>query len=51
MTAFVVTEARLLSASNCEKKLNILKEGGTVNTDPMKKILLNKLHWLTYPRN
>ena len=31
----------LLSSNNCEKKLNILEEGGTVNTDLMKKILIN----------
>ena len=40
VTAFVATEARLLSANNCEKKLNILEEGGTVNTDLMKKSFL-----------
>ena len=37
VTAFAATEVRLLSANNCEKKLNILEEGGTVNTDLMKK--------------
>ena len=37
VTAFAASEARLLSANNCEKKLNILEEGGTVNTDLMKK--------------
>ena len=41
VTAFAATEAHFLSANNCEKKLNILEEGGTVNTDLMKKILLN----------
>ena len=41
VTAFAVTEARLLSANNCEKKLHILEEWGTVNTDLMKKIVLN----------
>jgi len=41
VTAFAATEARFLSANNGEKKLNILEEGGTVNTDLMKKNLLN----------
>ena len=41
MTAFTVTEARLLLANNRKKKLNILEEEGTVNTDLVKKILLN----------
>ena len=41
VTAFAATEAHFLSASNCEKKLNILEEGETVNTDLMKKVLLN----------
>ena len=41
VTAFAATEARLLSANNCEKRLNILEEGGRVNTDLTKKILLN----------
>ena len=27
VTAFAATEARLLLANNCEKKLNILEEG------------------------
>ena len=40
VTAFAATEARLLSANNREKKSNILEEGGTVNTDLMKKSLL-----------
>ena len=38
VTAFAATEARLLPANICE---NILEEGGTVNTDLTKKILLN----------
>ena len=41
VTAFAATEAHFLSANNCEKKLNILEEGETVNTDLMKKVLLN----------
>ena len=41
VTAFAATEARLLPANICEKRLNILEEGGTVNTDLTKKILLN----------
>jgi len=41
VTAFAAAEARFVLANNCEKKLNILEEGGTVNTDVMKKILLN----------
>ena len=51
VTVFAATKARLLSANNCEKKYNILEEGGTVNTALMKKIRLNILLWLTYPRN
>ena len=37
VTAFAVTEARLLPANICEKRLNKLEEGGTVNTDQTKK--------------
>ena len=51
VTAFAATEGRLLSANNREKKLNILEEGGTINTDLMKKNLLYISHWLTYLRN
>ena len=37
VTAFAATEARLLPANICEKRLNKLGEGGTVNTDQTKK--------------